>query len=72
MKWCSVRLAAVMFVGCVAVWAAIINFGQFVDDAAAVWAASAAVSGYQLMCLYFFCCCCCCIGCCDCMKCCTG
>ena len=39
------RLAAVMFVGCVVEWAAAVNFGEFVDDAAAVvWAAGAAVS----------------------------
>ena len=41
MKWRSVMLAAVMFADCVVVWAAAVNFGQFVDDAAAVvWAAT--------------------------------
>ena len=41
MKWRSVTLAAVMFADCVVVWAAAVNFGQFVDDAAAVvWAAT--------------------------------
>ena len=34
MKWCSVAFAAVMFADCVLVWAAAVNFGQFVDDAA--------------------------------------
>ena len=34
-----------MFVGCVVVWVATVNFGQFVDAAAAVvWAAAAAIS----------------------------
>ena len=43
MKWCSVTFAAVMFADCVVVSVAAVNFGQFVDDAAAVvWAASAA------------------------------
>ena len=40
MKWCSVTFAAVMFADCVVLWAAAVNFGQFVDDAAAavtVW-----------------------------------
>ena len=32
-----------MFVGCVVVWAAAVNFGHFVDDTAVVWAANAAV-----------------------------
>ena len=34
-----------MFVGCAVVWAATVNFGQFVDDDDAVtWAAAAVVS----------------------------
>ena len=32
MKWCSVTFAAVMLADCVVVWAAAVNFGQFVDD----------------------------------------
>ena len=41
MNWHSVTFAAVMFADCVVVWAAAVNFGQFVDDAAAVeWAAA--------------------------------
>ena len=36
------KLATVMFLRCVVVWAAAVNFGQFVDDdAAVVWAAAA-------------------------------
>ena len=51
MKWCSVTSAAVMFSDCVVVWATAVNFGQFVDDAAAVvvWAAAAAVMADELV-----------------------
>ena len=39
------RLAALMFVGCVVVWASAVNFGQSVHNAAAVaWTAAAVVS----------------------------
>ena len=43
-------LAVVMFVDSIVAWAAAVNFGQFVDNAAVVWAAVSAV--------------CVCIGCC--------
>ena len=34
MKWCFVTFAAVMFADCVVLWAAALNFEQFVDAAA--------------------------------------
>ena len=38
-------LAVVLFVGCLVAWAAAVNFGQFVDEAAAVvWTTAAAAS----------------------------